>query len=294
MAQRHIDFGAFPDDPTADQIRTAFQKSEDNFTELFAAIRTSGVLSINRTPGAGINVNAPVGNVVVTANIACVKVRTNTLAMSINDGTLNDNIIITDSASQTLYIDIPNDFGLTNLADISLAEPSDGQALVYDYANSYWTNGTVTGGSTVSSLDDLTDVDTSSTPPTDGQTLVYDLGNLMWVPGTIASSGGCLLNVKTITTDYTIDATDADNTLIRVDNTVATTVTIPNDTTYDFPIGTNVLISWNGTGAVSIVAEAGVTIDTPETLNIKKRYGKVTVIKTEANHWELEGNLESA
>ena len=33
MAQQNIDFGAFPDDPSADAIRSAFQKVQENFDE---------------------------------------------------------------------------------------------------------------------------------------------------------------------------------------------------------------------------------------------------------------------
>ena len=35
MAQQNIDFGTFPDDPDADAIRTAFQKVQNNFSELY-------------------------------------------------------------------------------------------------------------------------------------------------------------------------------------------------------------------------------------------------------------------
>lgn len=42
----------------------------------------------------------------------------------------------------------------------------------------------------VSSVDDLTDVDTSTTPPTDGQALVWDNGSSLWVPGDVAAGGG--------------------------------------------------------------------------------------------------------
>ena len=34
MAQQNIDCGTFPDDPSADAIRTAFQKVQQNFTEI--------------------------------------------------------------------------------------------------------------------------------------------------------------------------------------------------------------------------------------------------------------------
>ena len=30
MAQKNIDFGSYPDDPDADAIRTAFQKTQQN------------------------------------------------------------------------------------------------------------------------------------------------------------------------------------------------------------------------------------------------------------------------
>ena len=36
MAQRNIDFGSFPDDPNADAIRSAFEKVQLNFTDLYS------------------------------------------------------------------------------------------------------------------------------------------------------------------------------------------------------------------------------------------------------------------
>ena len=79
MSQNNIDFGTFPDDPSADAIRTAFQKTQDNFTQLFNANADAAVTSVNRTPGAGITVNNPTGNVVISANIACLQVSTTSL-----------------------------------------------------------------------------------------------------------------------------------------------------------------------------------------------------------------------
>lgn len=53
-------------------------------------------------------------------------------------------------------------------------------------------------------LDDLADVDTTTTPPTDGQALIWDAANSEWVPGDVASGGGggggslVLLNEQTV------------------------------------------------------------------------------------------------
>jgi len=105
MAQQNIDFGSFPDDPSADAIRTAFQKVQDNFNQLFGTNANSTVTSINRTPGAGVTVNYPTGNVVISANIACLQVATTSLKVGRGSDNTQSNVTIT-SSSQQLNIDI--------------------------------------------------------------------------------------------------------------------------------------------------------------------------------------------
>jgi hypothetical protein len=58
MAQQNIDFGTFPDDPSADAIRTAFQKVQQNFNEIYDSTANAGVLSVNRTAGTGTNLSS--------------------------------------------------------------------------------------------------------------------------------------------------------------------------------------------------------------------------------------------
>ena len=55
----------------------------------------------------------------------------------------------------------------------------------------------------VSSIDDLSDVDTSTVAPTDGQALLWDNANSQWEPGTISGGGGAteirdLTDVETV------------------------------------------------------------------------------------------------
>ena len=113
MAQQNIDFGSFPDDPSADAIRTAFTKVQTNFDQLFNANANSAVTSINRTPGAGITVNYPTGNVIVSANIACLQVSTSSLKVGRGSDNTQSNVTIT-SSSQTLNIDIDPDQVFSN------------------------------------------------------------------------------------------------------------------------------------------------------------------------------------
>ena len=113
MAQQNIDFGTFPDDPDADAIRTAFQKVQNNFSELYTVTSDSSVTSVNRSSGAGITVNSPTGNVVITAKIACVQVSTSTLSIG-TDGNGGSSALITQG-SQILVIDLPNNLSTSNL-----------------------------------------------------------------------------------------------------------------------------------------------------------------------------------
>jgi hypothetical protein len=114
MSQQNIDFGAFPDDPSADAIRSAFQKVQNNFTQLFDVATSASVTSVNRSAGAGITVNTPVGNVIVTANIANVTVSSPNLVFGTSLGTLANSAVYT-SSTQTLYIVVPNTFSVGNI-----------------------------------------------------------------------------------------------------------------------------------------------------------------------------------
>ena len=113
MAQQNIDFGSFPDDPSADAIRTAFSKVQNNFNQLFGANANSAVTSINRTPGAGITVNYPTGNVILSANIACLQVATTSLRVGRGSDNTQTNVTIT-SSTQALNIDIDPSQVLSN------------------------------------------------------------------------------------------------------------------------------------------------------------------------------------
>ena len=114
MAKKNIDFGSFPNDPNADAIRTAFQKVQSNFDELYAQIRTrTGVTSLNQIPGVGVVVNQPTGDVILTANIACVQVSTNTLSMGI--GLSGSNSATITNSEQILVIDLPTTANIPNI-----------------------------------------------------------------------------------------------------------------------------------------------------------------------------------
>lgn len=107
--------------------------------------------------------------------------------------------------------------------------------------------------------------------------------------GTLRSS---LENVQT-GTSYTLALTDAFK-LVTMSNASANTLTVPPSSSVAFPIGTRIDIGQDAAGQTTVVAGSGVTINTPETLKLRKRWAKATLIKRAADTWDLEGNLEAA
>jgi hypothetical protein len=98
---------------------------------------------------------------------------------------------------------------IADLSDVhSLAGIADGQVLMWSTANSRFEFGTP---STVGSIDDLTDVDTSTTPPAVGDTMVWDGTN--WVPSDPFDGAGAGLQ-KVSARGSDAQVTTADNQFV--------------------------------------------------------------------------------
>jgi len=80
---------------------------------------------------------------------------------------------------------------LDDLGNVNAPSPSDNQVLAYDSTSGEWVAVTVASGGPVS-INDLTDVDTSTAPPIGGQALVWNAADSEWVPGTVAADLGDL------------------------------------------------------------------------------------------------------
>jgi hypothetical protein len=113
MAQQNIDFGTFPDDPNADAIRAAFQKTQENFTDLYRLTTSNGVLSINRTKQPGISVNQSTGNVLVSADFSRLNVTTTSLEVGLSPNSLGYATTV-NNAIQTLYLDLRDETYIAN------------------------------------------------------------------------------------------------------------------------------------------------------------------------------------
>jgi len=99
-------------------------------------------------------------------------------------------------------------------------------------------------------------------------------------------------NVQT-GTSYTLVLSD-EWKLVTMSNAGANTLTVPPNSSVAFPVGTRIDVGQDGSGQTTIAAGAGVTIHTPETLKIRKQWGKATLFKRDTDTWDVEGNLEAA
>ena len=163
MSQKNINFGSYPDDPGADPIRSAFEKTQQNFNELYAGVEGAQVLSVNRTAGAGITVNRPTGNVVISANISCVQVSSTTLNIR-RAGQPDGSYGAITASNQILLIDLPGNIafpdkiqnGSTNVTTYQsglVAFSMSGTSNVVTFSNSQanFSNGySITGANMVS------------------------------------------------------------------------------------------------------------------------------------------------
>jgi hypothetical protein len=114
---------------------------------------------------------------------------TYTLTLPDNTGTSGQSL--TTDGSGGLSWATPSAVGsIDDLTDVdtTTAAPTDGQALVWDNANSEWIPGNVAADIGATSIDALSDVDTSTAAPTNDQVLAWNGTN--WVPADQAGGSG--------------------------------------------------------------------------------------------------------
>lgn len=114
MAQENIDFGSFPNDPNADAIRVAFQKAQNNFSELYAAaVENNGVQSI--IAGAGLTQDLQRGNVTLKNKIAAVTIQTgSSLLVGTGSGATGNSATIT-TGNTAFTINVSNTVTTANI-----------------------------------------------------------------------------------------------------------------------------------------------------------------------------------
>jgi len=107
-----------------------------------------------------------------------------------NDTGSNGQALTTDGTGVMSWTTPSTVGSINDLTDVdtTTAAPTDGQALIWDNANSEWVPGSVAADLGTSSIDALQDVDTTTAAPTTNQVLAWDGTN--WVPADQSGGGG--------------------------------------------------------------------------------------------------------
>jgi 3D (Asp-Asp-Asp) domain-containing protein len=87
--------------------------------------------------------------------------------------------------------------------------------------------------------------------------------------------GYSIVSINTQTTAYTLQLTDADGVIIRMNSATNIDLTIPLNSSVAIPIGTRILIEQMGAGVITVVATSGVIINS----SAKKTWGQYSVIE---------------
>ena len=231
MAQRNIDFGSFPDDPDADAIRSAFQKTQENFTELFNTVSNSGVSSINSSKQPGITVNRSTGNVLLSNDFYQLKVKSNSLGLGLTAGSELDAVTI-NSGLSNLYVDLLDNTIINT--SLLIGSVSPGNPNVYITNGNITASDTITANTIVGNIANIGNVNVSGNILADGITsnnsiiaANANLGNLVTANFVNAASNVNALNVNVTGTVYTYDLSSTGTAFLTTAN-VSSNLTVNN------------------------------------------------------------------
>ena len=101
--------------------------------------------------------------------------------------------------------------------------------------------------------------------------------------------------VNAQTASYTFALTDANNTLVTINNASANTATIPPNSSVAFPVGTILNFAQTGAGQTTITQGSGVTITSTGAVatapKTRVQYSACSAIQTSANNWLVIGDI---
>lgn len=149
MAQQNIDYGSFPNDPQADAIRIAFEKVQNNFTELYGNLSNIAGNVSAVTAGTGIATNGSTGNVTVTSIFSSLTVHSNSMSITglggfvPTGGTAGQDYTV-NNATNTLFVELNSNFSPT-FTDLTVDGnlSVNGASITAQDANIELTNGNI-------------------------------------------------------------------------------------------------------------------------------------------------------
>jgi hypothetical protein len=112
------------------------------------------------------------------------------------------------------------------------------------------------------------------------------------IGGTVSPSAALATNAQTGTT-YTLALTDANNTMVELNNASPITLTVPLNSSVAFPVGCQVNLLQTGAGQVTVVGTSGVTVNGTPGLKLRVQWSGATLIKRGENTWVIVGDVSA-
>lgn len=299
MAQQTIDIGSAPNDGTGDPIRDAFDKCNDNFTELYTGL--TGLLDFKGSTDCSANPNYPAASkgdfylVSVAGKIGgasgiAVEAGDSFFATADNAGGTQAGVGSSWTVIQgniTSYLPLS---GGTLTGD--LVVPAEAYGAGWDGSNEVPTKNdvydkieaVVAGGG----YSDEQAQDAVGGILTDSSTVAFVYSDA--TPSITATVKGLPVTTQS-GTSYTAVLADA-NSYIQFTNGSAVTFTIPTNASEAFAVGAVIVIEQNGAGVVTIAPAGGVTLNSRGALlNTAGQYAVAQVKKVATNTWTVIGDV---
>ena len=150
----------------------------------------NGVISVNQSGTIPSSLNFYVnGDARVNGAIQVGDTSGVTYAFPTTDGTANQ-VLATDGSGAVTFV-TPSTSNVTEGTNLYYtdARVAANSAVAANTSKVGYTDAAVDSRIAAASIDDLSDVDTSTVAPTDGQALVWDNANSKWEPGTVSGGG---------------------------------------------------------------------------------------------------------
>jgi len=180
----------------------------------------------------------------------------------------------------TIWEKSSNSDAVTSVNDLQGIVVLDTDDINEGTTNEYYTNAKVDARIAAASVDDLSDVDTTTVAPTDGQALVWNNSNSEWEPGDVASNSKSVVSKSAAYTAVTTDEVILCNS--SGGSFILTLYTAVGNTGRILEIKKTTL----DTNVVTIDANSTETIDGTPTTTISTEGEAVTIISDGAN-WQI-------
>lgn len=270
MAQQTINIGSAPNDGTGDTLRTAMNKANLNFTEVYTKdAAQDGRLTTNE--GNITTLTSRTNGIDTT--ITTLDTRTTTLesnTLKIPNGDKGDITVASFGASMTVD---------TNVITFAKFQQLTGDGFVGRSSSNTAGNTQYLDVATARTLLLINNVNNTSDAAKPISTATQTALDL--------KSNAALTILNTPGATYTPVLSDAGKYL-AMSNATGITVTIPQNI---FATGTRILFEQSAAGAVTFAPASGVTINSRSSLVTNGQWSVVTLVQVGTNIWTVYGNL---